>query len=317
LAPLRRQINQLALELVGTPTDDIVLAPPQTVLKTSSGKIRRAATRDLYLQGVIGAPGRGAWLQVARVTWMGFTPGIRRLARRARTVGFAARAYAAFFALAPLAWISPVMTPRRAWAYTRILARALLRASGVAFSVQGLENLPRGTPCVAVSNHASYLDGLVILAALPEAFGFVAKSELQRNWLVRVLLRALGAQFVERFDVEKSVEDSGRLIQCAKEGQSLFVFPEGTLTRAPGLMAFRMGAFQVAAEAGIPVVPVTITGTRSALRDGSWFPHRGALSVIVSAPIAPKGSDWSAAVQVRDAARAEILRHCGEPDLGQ
>ena len=317
LAPLRRQINQLAVELVGTPTDDIVLAPPQTVLKTSSGKIRRAATRDLYLSGAIGAPGRWAWLQVARVTWMGLTPGLRRLARRARTVGFAARAYVAFFALAPLAWISPLMIPRRAWAYTRILARALLRASGVAFSVQGLENLPRGTPCVAVSNHASYLDGLLILAALPEAFGFVAKSELQSNWLARVLLRALGAQFVERFEVEKSVEDTARLVQHAKKGHSLFVFPEGTLTRASGLKAFRMGAFQVAGEAGIPVVPVTITGTRSVLRDGSWFPHRGPVSVIVSQPIVPQGSDWSAALRLRDAARAEILRHCGEPDLGQ
>jgi 1-acyl-sn-glycerol-3-phosphate acyltransferase len=82
-------------------------------------------------------------------------------------------------------------------------------------------------------------------------------------------------------------------------------------------MPFRMGAFQVAAQAGIPVVPIAITGTRSVLRDGSWFAHRGVLSVIVSPPIAAKGSDWSAAVQMRDAARAEILRHCGEPDLGQ
>jgi 1-acyl-sn-glycerol-3-phosphate acyltransferase len=80
-------------------------------------------------------------------------------------------------------------------------------------------------------------------------------------------------------------------------------------------MPFRMGAFHVAAQAGIPLVPITITGTRSALRDGSWFPHRGPLAVIVSPPIAPTGGDWSAAVQLRDAARAEILRHCGEPDL--
>jgi 1-acyl-sn-glycerol-3-phosphate acyltransferase len=78
-----------------------------------------------------------------------------------------------------------------------------------------------------------------------------------------------------------------------------------------------MGAFQVAAHAGIPVVPVTLTGTRSALRDGSWFPHKEALAVVVSPPIAPQGSDWSAAVKLRDAARADILRHCGEPDLAR
>jgi len=187
----------------------------------------------------------------------------------------------------------------------------------LSFSVSGIENLPRGTPCVAVSNHASYLDGVAILAALPQPFGFVAKSELQRPFLARIFLRGLGTQFVERFDVEKSVEDSARLVERAKAGQSLFVFAEGTLTRAPGLMPFKMGAFQVAAEAGIPVVPIAITGTRSVLRDGSWFPHRGALAVVVSPPIAPQGSDWGAAVKLRDAARAEILRHCGEPDLAR
>ena len=317
LASLRKQINQLALELIGTPTDDIVLAPPQTVLKTSSGKIRRAATRDLYLRGAIGAPGRGAWLQVARVTWMSFTPGLRRIMRRVAVQGFALRVYAVFLTLAPLALVGAVLAPGRAWSFTRALARTLLRLSGLSFSVSGIENLPRGTPCVAVSNHASYLDGVAILAALPQPFGFVAKSELQRPFLARIFLRGLGTQFVERFDVEKSVEDSARLVERAKAGQSLFVFAEGTLTRAPGLMPFKMGAFQVAAEAGIPVVPIAITGTRSVLRDGSWFPHRGALAVVVSPPIAPQGSDWGAAVKLRDAARAEILRHCGEPDLAR
>ena len=317
LASLRKQINQLALELIGTPTDDIVLAPPQTVLKTSSGKIRRAATRDLYLSKAIGARGRGAWLQVARVTWMSFTPGLRRIMRRVAVQGFALRVYAVFLTLAPLALVGAVLAPGRAWSFTRALARTLLRLSGLSFSVSGIENLPRGTPCVAVSNHASYLDGVAILAALPQPFGFVAKSELQRPFLARIFLRGLGTQFVERFDVEKSVEDSARLVERAKAGQSLFVFAEGTLTRAPGLMPFKMGAFQVAAEAGIPVVPIAITGTRSVLRDGSWFPHRGALAVVVSPPIAPQGSDWGAAVKLRDAARAEILRHCGEPDLAR
>src|SRR3989337_3028928 len=105
--------------------------------------------------------------------------------------------------------------------------------------------------------------------------GFVAKSELQRPFLARIFLRGLGTQFVERFDVEKSVEDSARLVARAKAGQSLFVFAEGTLTRAPGLMPFKMGAFQVAAEAGVPVVPIAIIGTRSALRGGNWFPPKG------------------------------------------
>ena len=107
-----------------------------------------------------------------------------------------------------------------------------------------------------------------------------------------------------------------RFVETVRGGASLVVFPEATFRRMPGLLPFRMGAFVIAAQAGVPVVPVTIRGTRSNLREGQWLLRRGRMSVTLSAPIAPKGNDWGAAIQLRDAARAEILRLCGEPDLG-
>jgi 1-acyl-sn-glycerol-3-phosphate acyltransferase len=85
----------------------------------------------------------------------------------------------------------------------------------------------------------------------------------------------------------------------------------------PGVLPFRMGAFMIAAQAGTPVVPVTIRGTRSALRDGQWLFHRSRLSVAIGRPLEPTGADWNAAIRLRDAARAEILRQSGEPDLGE
>ena len=78
--------------------------------------------------------------------------------------------------------------------------------------------------------------------------------------------------FVERFDVQKSAEHADELAEAAKRGASLAIFPEGTLMRRAGLMPFRTGAFQVAAQAGIPVVPVALRGVRSVLRDGTWYP---------------------------------------------
>ena len=69
--------------------------------------------------------------------------------------------------------------------------------------------------------------------------------------------------------------------------------------------------------AGVPVVPVAIRGTRSMLREGSWFPRRGRLRVTVCPPIFPTGDDWSAAVALRDAARAALRTQVGEPDLGE
>ncbi|HSC00248.1 MAG TPA: lysophospholipid acyltransferase family protein, partial [Burkholderiaceae bacterium] len=121
--------------------------------------------------------------------------------------------------------------------------------------------------------------------------------------------------FVERFDVLKSAEHADVLVEAARGGASLVVFPEGTLTRNTGLMAFRAGAFQVAAQAGVPVVPVALRGVRSVLRDGTWYARRAPIAVTVCAPIAPEGADWAAAIRLRDRVRAEILQYCGEPDL--
>ena len=92
-------------------------------------------------------------------------------------------------------------------------------------------------------------------------------------------------------------------------------FPEGTFDRRPGLRAFRSGAFAVAARAGVPVVPVAIRGARSLLRDDEWFPHPGEVTIVVCSPLAPAGGEWRDVTQLRDAVRAEILKHCGEPDL--
>ena len=72
-----------------------------------------------------------------------------------------------------------------------------------------------------------------------------------------------------------------------------------------------------AVEAGVPVVPVTLQGTRSILRGNSRFPHRGGVRVTVGAPLSPSGSDWAAALALRDAARSELLAALAEPDLEQ
>jgi 1-acyl-sn-glycerol-3-phosphate acyltransferase len=83
----------------------------------------------------------------------------------------------------------------------------------------------------------------------------------------------------------------------------------------PGLLGFHMGPFLVAANTDVPVIPVTIRGTRSVLRGGQWFPRHGAIRVHVGGPLRADGDDFEAAVRLRDAARAAILEQCQEPDL--
>ncbi len=316
-AEVRRRINELAVSLIGAPVDDVVLAPPHTVPKTSSGKIRRLAARDYYERGPLAVNPPAVWWQLVRLAIGGVLPQLRRGWRVARGLLFAAYAWLLFGALFSVVLAAAAISPgRRTWQIAQRCARLFFWLCRIPLAMRGRENLPPSGAVVIASNHTSYLDGAVLLAILPwRNNAFVAKRELREGFITRTLVTGLGAQFVERFDVQKSAEHADELAQAARRGVSLIVFPEGTLVRHTGLMPFRAGAFLSAAQAAIPVVPVALRGVRSVLRDGTWYPRRAPISVTVGAPVAPDGGDWNAAVRLRDQVRKQILRHCGEPDL--
>jgi len=319
LARLRTAIDAKALALLEQPLDDIVLVPPHTVLKTSSGKIRRAASRELYERGLGPARRRALWLQVARLVLAGLAPQLRRIGRRSADIAYGLYGIALLAMLAPPVGIAVAFLPRPIWAWgvLRGAARLVLALLGARVRVHGLEHLPRASPHVLMVNHSSYLDGLVIAAALPGAWRFPAKREFTRNPVTRVFLSHLGAEFVERFDVRRSLEDFRRLGEAAGRGLPWLYFPEGTFSRMPGLLPFFMGGFLMAAEQRLPVVPVIVRGARSMLRDGQWLVRRGSLSLTVCPPLRPAGRDWKAAVDLRDRTRAQLLALVGEPDLAK
>jgi 1-acyl-sn-glycerol-3-phosphate acyltransferase len=237
-------------------------------------------------------------------------------ARRAlialREVAASLRIVAVFWAIAPPAWLMTVAArdPIEAWRTGRATSRLLLRAAGLPLTVAGIERLPTG-PCVVVSNHASYADGVLLVAALPRQFAFVVKRELHDQFVAGRYLRRLGAEFVERVDVQRSVEDAQRMADLVSTGRSLIIFPEGTFVTHEELLPFRLGAFLAAARAQVPVVPVTIRGSRELLSASGYWPCRRALEVIVGEPLLPNpgGTDvFAAAVQLRRCAREVIAR---------
>jgi 1-acyl-sn-glycerol-3-phosphate acyltransferase len=312
---LIRRINGLTVDLLGTPPDDVVLAPPHAVLKTSSGKIRRAATRDIYCGPGFGAGGRAPWLQVLRLGVAGSWQGLRSGLRRGGELFYGAYAWCIYGLLALATVPGILLLPGLAlrWRFVAALARTCVRLCGIRLRVDGLEHLPAG-PAIFVANHASYVDAIVLAAALPIPASFVAKQELAAHPFAGPLLRRLGTVFVERFDARQGVDDVRRLA-AGIDARPLFFFAEGTFTRQPGLHPFRLGAFQIAVQNGLAVTPVALAGTREILRDGSWLPRRGAVRVTLCAPIAVVGEGWQAALQLRAATRAAILADCGEPDL--
>lgn len=316
---LLREIGGIVSDLMGTAADEILLLPPHTILKTSSGKIRRAASREQYEQGQLGQSRQAVWWQLSRMVFSSVLPQLRQLRRKILTTLFAGYAWISFLILALLAWILIVTLPLPKWRWSvmRGCGRLLLLLTRTPLKIEGMENIPHNQPFVLVANHASYLDGLVLITTVAQQFSFVAKQELRNNWFNRLFLQRINTRFVERFDARKGADDADQLVQHAQARRSLAFFPEGTFTRMPGLLTFRMGAFSTAAQTGIVVVPVTIRGTRSILRAKSWFPRHGAVSVTISKMIKAEGSGWDSIIKLRDTAHAEILHQCGEPDLSE
>nr|MBS0019859.1 AMP-binding protein [Gammaproteobacteria bacterium] len=325
-AALRAEINALVTDFISMPPDEVRLVPPHTVLKTSSGKVRRLASRELYERGAIGRGPKSVWWQLTRIGLASVVPWVRRSGQSIAARLYSVYVWCLLVLLAAPTWIMVMGSPRLGWRFEIIRKTfgVMALAAGWGRSVRGSHNLPpRGSPCVFVANHASYLDGAVIVYALARPLSFVAKAELATQFVAGTFLRRIGSEFVERSDRQKGRADAVRLAQAAQEGQSLCFFPEGRLTRIPGLLPFHLGAFLAAASARLPVVPVAIHGTRSILHPNAWFFRRGNVVVTIGQPIypsdesvPPKADPWDVALRLRERARGHILQYCGEPDLG-
>jgi 1-acyl-sn-glycerol-3-phosphate acyltransferase len=245
--------------------------------------------------------------------------GARNLLLQPLLFAYGIYAVAVFLVLALCTLLATLSLPgvQRRRAAARAGARAFLWVAGMPLTVRYLDRLPEGQ-CVVVSNHASYIDGVVFTAALPPRFGFVIKREMSNVPLAGLLLRRLGSEFVERFNRSRGAADARRVLRNAASGNSLVFFPEGTFPRDPGLLKFHTGAFLTAARAGCPVVPATVKGTRVALSPKGGLPRPGRIIVEILPPVTVvTESSEMAASQLRDRAREAILSELGEPDMAE
>lgn len=315
LEGIREAIIEQSMALMESAPDVISLQPPESIPKTSSGKIRRPACRERYESGQLGQR-VGLWRQMAHLFGSGLLPILRRAINKFGRGLYAVWAgLVAIVLLVPTAVLLAVLPGR---GLRTALARAATRSTffllGMGPAVTGLSHLPDG-PCVVVANHASYLDGPLMRASLPGPLYFMAKRELAGT-LLGYVLRRVGALWVDRSDHRKGIDDLERAIDYLANGERLLFFPEGTLAAAPGLRSFRIGAFMSAVRCQVPVVPVAIRRSRRALRGSSFLPRPASIEVEVGPPRVPEGESWDAAIALRDQTRAWLLEHCDEPDIG-
>ena len=314
---LQNAVQDGVVAALGVPADAIVIAPPGTVLKTSSGKIRRGATREAYLCGALGRPRGSFSAQWWRLLRGSLKTRLGRTAARLADQAFRSYLGALILLTLPPLWLAVLLAPgrRRADRIARSWARLVLALTGCSVRLEGAEHLRSADPALLVANHASYADVVLLMAALPRDFVFVAKRELLGWPVVGRVIRKVGHLTVERARVSQSVADAARVTEALGAGASVLVFPEGTFVRSPGILPFRLGAFKSAVETGLPVLPIVLRGTREALPAYEHLPRSTPLTVAVGAPMRPAGDGWTEMVRLRDETRRWIARRAGEPLL--
>src|SRR5215470_20294461 len=181
---------------------------------------------------------------------------------------------------------------RFAHACARTWAWLILATTGVEVRIHGVERVPPGKPYLFVSNHQSIYDIPVLFWYLPFQLRIIAKDSLGRFPVLGWHLARTGHVLVQRQNPGSTVFK--KVSALMRAGHSLLVFPEGTRSRDGVVGRFKGGIFLLAIEAGLPIVPVAVDGTRRVMRKGGLTTCPGAVTVRVFDPIETSTLDTSA-----------------------
>ena len=174
----------------------------------------------------------------------------------------------------------------------RSWGRKNLAANRLTVRVTGWENIPRG-PAVFVSNHVSFVDIWVLAGLLPGTVRFLAKRELLNVPVFGWAMRSAGHIPIDRKNRRAAVDACGEAGMLIRAGTSAIVFGEGTRSRTGELLSLKKGAFVLAIQAGVPVVPVFLEGTYQVLPKGTLFLKRQPIEMRIGEPITTLGLTYA------------------------
>src|SRR5271170_2879846 len=320
-------INDEVTRGLGLPPDRVELVRPGSIPKTSSGKLRRDETKQLYLAGTLSAAKPPAWVQIARLGTGSLVKNtVSAVGKGIRTA--LEKIYGVYFLIVFILWIIPACAMvrlykdhRAAGRYTSAALKLLFALTGIPVKVVGKEYMNTPGAKIYASYHASYFDVMPLMMGLGVPYRFVAKGEVNDMIFIGTFLNQMGHLSFDRHDSGSRLRQVDEIEEFLKQGDSVFVFPEGTFTSEDGVRPFQLGAFRSAVVTGAPVIPVSLAGTRNFLRDRTILPRPTQVTITLSPPIYPHKiangdtSQLQVMVRLRDEAREAIALHSGEPLL--
>ncbi|NMC68738.1 MAG: 1-acyl-sn-glycerol-3-phosphate acyltransferase [Myxococcales bacterium] len=195
----------------------------------------------------------------------------------------------------------------RAYAVGRFWSLLNLRILGAELRVHGRERLVPGRPYVVMANHQSHLDTWAVIAALPMRLSYVMKQELRSIPIFGYGCERLGMVYVERGNRESARRSMAEAARKVAAGTSVVFYPEGTRSRDGRLGTFKTGGFRLALEAGVPILPLSIAGTRALFPADDWRFRAGRIDVTIGEPIPCAGRPAADLERLVAQTRAAIL----------
>jgi len=327
-AAIAAAINEQVARGLGLPPDRVELLPPGSIPKTSSGKLRREETKQLYIAGTLTLPKPPAWVQIAR---LGTGSYVKSAA--GETIGVLRKGleklYGIYFVVVFALWIVPTCAivnlykdHRAAGRFTSAALKLLFALAGIGVRVVGKEYMNTPGAKVYASNHASYFDVLPLMMGLGVPYRFVAKGEVNTMPFIGTFLNKMGHLSFDRHDTKSRLRQVDEMEEYLRQGESVFVFPEGTFTPEDGVRPFQLGAFRGAVDTGAAIIPVSLAGTRRFLRDRTILPRPTRVTITLSPPIysvrladSSESNRLREMVRLRDLTREVIAQHSDEPLL--
>ncbi len=146
-------------------------------------------------------------------------------------------------------------------AVVRFIFRVILAAAGADITVDGLENLPDDEAVLFVGNHRSYFDIIATCIYIKNGVGYVAKKEMEKIPLLNFWMANINCLFLNRDDIKEGLKTILAGVQLLKDGNSVFIFPEGTRSKEENMLPFKEGSTKMAEKAKKRIIPVAISGT--------------------------------------------------------
>ena len=197
--------------------------------------------------------------------------------------------------------------------HEREWASVLARGWDMQVELVGREKLENLGPVIFMGNHQSQVDPIALFVALPEIPGFLAKKELRRVPFLGRAMEVGGHVFIDRGNREQAiaaVDEAGKVIRA---GASVLVFPEGTRTQKAEIGPFKKGPFHLAKQAGVPILPFGLRGTRDILPKHSKIVRAGKVQVHIGDPISAAEIATLDVAQLSERVRATIAELAAMP----